>query len=408
MSSVSRTVLAKRLLKNWFTKNSLDSFNTGSYDIDESLTGLSWLQNLDVRTPTDLPQVCTNIPEVTEVKNNHIHEAWMTAHPPVEKLNPPAERRDYKNNSSIKPTHSYATLISMAINETKEKKINISSIYKWITDKYSYYKMADSHWKNSIRHNLSLNKRFEKIPREQNESNKGGYWRIKPEFNDVTHTNLIKRANSVDSSNIMPSKRMKMEEDTLAVINNTSAEDSDGSNSSQLYSGMEEEEVESVSKTGFNWSSVLQQDIVVNGVRIKTENLLDEEDCQLSQPLADDITSYPMSSSVPNCDVNSDDLSCFDDLLVFNLDNTKDQQLTNDSALDLTSDTNGDHDWWQKALDLNEESNKISSDMNEKINRLIKSELFSAPDSKELFIPALNNVDEDVDICDLFDVGHVF
>ncbi|KAK6176259.1 hypothetical protein SNE40_014572 [Patella caerulea] len=403
MSSVSRNNLAKRLLKNWFTKNPLDSFNTGSYDIDDSLTGLRWLQNLDVsiiKKPTDLPIVSENIPAVTEVKSN-IQVERVIVQPPVIKSSFPIENKNYKNNSCIKPPYSYATLISMAINETKEKKINISSIYKWITDNFSYYKMADSHWKNSIRHNLSLNKRFEKVSRLPNESSKGGYWKINPEFDDVTRANLPKkRTNVIDGNTLVPSKRIKMEEDTLAVINlgDNSAE----GNASQIYYDMDEGEEESICKKDFNWSSVLQQDIEINGVQIKTENILDDDDYgkmsdfPVNTLTSVDVTSYPMSSSVPNCDVNPDDLTCFDDLLVFNLnDQPKDQQLTDDCALDLTTDTNGDHDWWQKAFECSDEASKIQDMKNES-------------DCNEINIAPLFNNDDDVDICNLFHVDHIF
>ncbi|ESO85834.1 hypothetical protein LOTGIDRAFT_130263, partial [Lottia gigantea] len=82
----------------------------------------------------------------------------------------------------IKPPYSYSDLITMAIKDTVDNKITISSIYKWITDHFLYYRMTTICWQNSVRHNLSLNKRFEKVPKEKNNFGKGGYWRIKPEY----------------------------------------------------------------------------------------------------------------------------------------------------------------------------------------------------------------------------------
>ncbi|KAF7659074.1 hypothetical protein LDENG_00003710 [Lucifuga dentata] len=87
---------------------------------------------------------------------------------------------DYKTNAHIKPPYSYATLICMAMQASKKTKITLSCIYKWITDNFCYYRHADPTWQNSIRHNLSLNKCFIKVPRQKDEPGKGGFWKIDP------------------------------------------------------------------------------------------------------------------------------------------------------------------------------------------------------------------------------------
>ncbi|XP_056107004.1 forkhead box protein J1-A [Rhinichthys klamathensis goyatoka] len=89
---------------------------------------------------------------------------------------------DYKTNPHIKPPYSYATLICMAMQASKKTKITLSCIYNWITDNFCYFRHADPTWQNSIRHNLSLNKCFIKVPRQKDEPGKGGFWKIDPQY----------------------------------------------------------------------------------------------------------------------------------------------------------------------------------------------------------------------------------
>lgn len=77
-----------------------------------------------------------------------------------------------------KPSHSYIGLIGMAILNSKEKKLVLSDIYQWILDNYSYFRTRGPGWRNSIRHNLSLNDCFIKSGRSAN--GKGHYWAVHP------------------------------------------------------------------------------------------------------------------------------------------------------------------------------------------------------------------------------------
>ncbi|KAK9479632.1 fork head domain-containing protein [Lipomyces japonicus] len=84
----------------------------------------------------------------------------------------------------IKPPYSYATMISQAILSSEEEKLTLSAIYSWISDHYSFYRHAKSGWQNSIRHNLSLNKAFQKVPRASDQPGKGMKWQINPDYKD--------------------------------------------------------------------------------------------------------------------------------------------------------------------------------------------------------------------------------
>jgi hypothetical protein len=56
--------------------------------------------------------------------------------------------------------------------------MTLNEIYEYVLDKYPYYREASHGWKNSIRHNLSLNNAFDKVSRPRNEPGKGSYWVI--------------------------------------------------------------------------------------------------------------------------------------------------------------------------------------------------------------------------------------
>ncbi|XP_077989581.1 uncharacterized protein LOC144443868 [Glandiceps talaboti] len=77
-----------------------------------------------------------------------------------------------------KPNHSYIGLIAMAILGAKDKKLVLSDIYQYILDNYAYFRTRGPGWRNSIRHNLSLNDCFIKSGRSAN--GKGHYWAIHP------------------------------------------------------------------------------------------------------------------------------------------------------------------------------------------------------------------------------------
>ncbi|XP_066434095.1 forkhead box protein K1-like [Eleutherodactylus coqui] len=87
---------------------------------------------------------------------------------------------DYFPQDESKPPYSYAQLIVQAISCAKDRQLTLSGIYAHITKHYPYYRSADKGWQNSIRHNLSLNRYFIKVPRSQEEPGKGSFWRIDP------------------------------------------------------------------------------------------------------------------------------------------------------------------------------------------------------------------------------------
>ncbi|KRZ55285.1 Forkhead box protein F1 [Trichinella nativa] len=79
-----------------------------------------------------------------------------------------------------KPPHSYIALIVMAIENRPTKRATLSEIYQFLQERFECFRGTYQGWKNSVRHNLSLNDCFVKLPKVAGRSAKGHYWAIDP------------------------------------------------------------------------------------------------------------------------------------------------------------------------------------------------------------------------------------
>ncbi|XP_043593423.1 forkhead box protein N3-like isoform X3 [Bombus pyrosoma] len=139
---------------------------------DDDLTSLSWLhqqnllKGLDISNPTkDMKNenvlnnnVCDDMADFSENTNSvsSLDEGYCPA----------------DNNSKINNTTSH---------DSPVKALPVKEVYAWILDHFPYFRNAPTGWKNSVRHNLSLNKCFRKVEKAPN-LGKGSLWMVDAQY----------------------------------------------------------------------------------------------------------------------------------------------------------------------------------------------------------------------------------
>lgn len=136
------------------------------------------------------------------------------------------KQRKVTPTSRVKPTESYISLIANAILTSEEKRLVLSDIYKHVMARYSYFKAEEKSWRNSIRHNLSLNDCFIKDGRSA--LGKGQYWAIHPEnFEEFSKGDFRRRrARRKNSKKVVSNQKEESHVDSAKDKNKLKSEES--------------------------------------------------------------------------------------------------------------------------------------------------------------------------------------
>ncbi|XP_037079372.1 forkhead box protein J1-like [Pollicipes pollicipes] len=176
--------------------------------VDEDLTSLSWLHSRNLLRAADVrlkPGPMASAPLLVEetagggalgaesptsdYRDDSPDAGELCASPPAAgappaardgaraKRHPPHLPYDPKVHVHFKPPFSFSCLIFMSIEDSPNKALPVKEIYGWIMEHFPFYRAAPVGWKNSVRHNLSLNKCFKKIEKAPSVG-KGSLWTV--------------------------------------------------------------------------------------------------------------------------------------------------------------------------------------------------------------------------------------
>ena len=144
LTAVKTSSIAEKFAQNWKEHRGNETEDSQD-ELDDSLTNLQWLHNITVLdiTPAGLATESSPSSSPRSSEDDLAETSSEKSDPEVIKQD---SKIDYTSDPNRKPPYSYATLICMAMRETKKTKITLSAIYKWIRENFVYYRHADPTW----------------------------------------------------------------------------------------------------------------------------------------------------------------------------------------------------------------------------------------------------------------------
>jgi Forkhead domain len=139
----------------------MKTVTVNSTEDDDELTCLDWLQDINLlQSINPSTQQCSVSGQYLPSKSDMTSPGLS---PDGQKENASIPAYDPMRNLTSKPPYSFSVLIFMAIEASPRRRLPVKDIYNWIAEHFPYYRRAPLGWRNSVRHNLSLNKCFRKV-----------------------------------------------------------------------------------------------------------------------------------------------------------------------------------------------------------------------------------------------------
>ncbi|XP_013792213.1 forkhead box protein N3-like, partial [Limulus polyphemus] len=155
---------------------------------DDELTNLTWLQDTNLLKNIQMgscgeAEVILNDNQADDLFEDAADDGSDKTESPFSSKSTLTEPYNPQVHVNAKPPYSFSCLIFMAIEDSPVKALAVKDIYSWILTHFPYFQNAPTGWKNSVRHNLSLNKCFSKVDKIKGQNiGKGSLWCIDSQF----------------------------------------------------------------------------------------------------------------------------------------------------------------------------------------------------------------------------------